>query len=176
MKKILAFAGSNSSKSINYQLVRHTSSLLIQFQVRVLDIRNWIIPLYSENMDETQFTPKEINELISLIKEYDGFVISSPEHNGGPTAFFKNITDWLSRRSENVFEGKKVLLLSTSPGRRGGESSRAYYDQNLSRLGAVVVSSYGLPSFNQNMIDGKLNEEENIKLLYAVKVFNKNLA
>ncbi|NND31545.1 MAG: NAD(P)H-dependent oxidoreductase, partial [Saprospiraceae bacterium] len=120
MKKILALAGSNSSKSINYQLLNYTVSLIHNCEINVLDIRNWIIPIYSVDMDGDKFTPKEINSLMSLAGEFDGFIISTPEHNSGPTAFFKNITDWLSRRSDKVFMDKPVLLMSASPGRRGG--------------------------------------------------------
>lgn len=38
MKKILAFAGSNHSKSINQQLVSYTASLISELEIEVLDI------------------------------------------------------------------------------------------------------------------------------------------
>ena len=65
MKKILAFAGSNHAMSINYQLIEFTASLFNDFEVKVLDIRSWDIPMYSINMDPDQ-TPEKITELISL--------------------------------------------------------------------------------------------------------------
>ncbi len=102
MKKILAFAGSNHSKSINQQLISYTSSLITETEVEVLDISKWNIPIYSIDMDPDQ-TPDQIIELIELIYNCDGFIISSPEHNGSTPAFFKNIFDWLSRRSKTVF-------------------------------------------------------------------------
>ncbi len=108
MKKILAFAGSNHAKSINHQLVEFTASQFTDAEVKVLDVRDWKIPMYSINMDPDQ-TPEQITELISLIQGSDGFIISSPEHNGGIPAFFKNIIDWLTRR------GKKVLMNLKKP-------------------------------------------------------------
>ena len=87
MKKILAFSGSNHSKSINQQLVNFTASLIDDIDVKVLDIRNWDIPIYSIDMDPDQ-TPERVSELMQLIEEYDGFIVSSPEHNGGTPAFF----------------------------------------------------------------------------------------
>ena len=81
MKKILAFAGSNHSKSINQQLVSYTVSLIPELEIEVLDISQWNIPIYSIDMDPDQ-TPTEITQLINLITHYDGFIISSPEHNG----------------------------------------------------------------------------------------------
>jgi len=88
MKKILAFAGSNHAQSINYQLIEFTASLIHDADVNVLDIRNLDIPMYSINMDPDQ-TPEKILESISLIKESDGFIVASPEHNGGTSAFLK---------------------------------------------------------------------------------------
>lgn len=146
MNKILAFAGSNNSKSINYKLVDFTKSLVNDQEVRVLDIRSWDIPMYSIDMDPDQ-TPKEITELISLIKEYDGFIIASPEHNGGMPAFFKNIIDWISRRSKGAFESKPVLLLSTSPGGGGGANNLKYLIHSLPYQGASICASFSLPSF-----------------------------
>ncbi|MEZ4984751.1 MAG: NAD(P)H-dependent oxidoreductase [Saprospiraceae bacterium] len=135
----------------------------------------WVIPIYSEDMDEDNFTPGEINVLIEMIREHDAFIISSPEHNAGPTAFFKNITDWLSRRAEKVMEDKPVLLLSTSPGRRGALSSRSYYEENLPRIGGKVVVSFGLPSFHHVMVDGKLLDEAQTSLEEAIRKFQEGL-
>lgn len=84
MKKILAIAGSNSSKSINFEFINYVKDLIDDHQVEVLDIRKWIVPIYSEDMDVDNFTPTEINELINTMPNYDGIIISVPEHNEGP--------------------------------------------------------------------------------------------
>jgi NAD(P)H-dependent FMN reductase len=174
MKKILAFAGSNNSASINYQLVEFTASIITTEDVTVLDIRNWDIPMYSIDKDPDQ-TPKEIVDIISLISEYDGFVISSPEHNGATPAFFKNIIDWLSRRKKNVFNNKPVLLLSTSPGKNGGATNLNYLVNTLPYQGAKVTSSYSLPSFNENFKEGTVigNQLEELKM--SIEKFRESL-
>lgn len=155
MKKILAFSGSNSSKSINQELVRYTSSLL-NVDVELINIFDWNIPIYSVDMDPDQ-TPDRIIELINLIQEFDGFILSSPEHNGSIPAFLKNIIDWISRRSRKVFNGKPLLLMSTSPGARGAASSRELLERLLPYIGANVAATFSLPSFNENMKDGEMN-------------------
>lgn len=170
MKKILAFAGSNNSQSINYQLVNYTASLIDDVEVKVLDIRAWDIPIYSIDMDPDQ-TPDLITELIDLIGEYDGFIIASPEHNGGTPAFFKNILDWLSRRGKKVFSDKPVLLMSTSPGGSGGATNRKFLEHTLPYQGANIAATYGLPSFPQNMQDGKLSGEQLTELKAAIQQF-----
>ena len=153
--KILAFAGSNHAMSINHQLIEFTASLFEEFEVMVLDIRNWEIPMYSINMDPDQ-TPDKIAELIWLIKEYDGFIISSPEHNGGTPAFFKNIIDWLSSREKNVFAKKPIFMMSTSPGAKGGATNLKYLTHSLPYQGAKIGATYSLPSFFDNFKEGKV--------------------
>ena len=138
MKKILAFSGSNHSKSINQQLVSYTATLIEDFEIKVLDIKSWDIPIYSIDMDPDQ-TPDRISELIALIQEYDGFIIASPEHNGATPAFFKNIIDWLSRRAKSVFDKKPVLLMSTSPGGGAGANHLKYLVHSLPYQGAVFI-------------------------------------
>jgi chromate reductase len=169
MKKILAFSGSNHSTSINQQLVNYTASLITDLKVEVLDVGKWDVPIYSIDMDPDE-TPNEITQLTELIQNHDGFIISSPEHNGSTPAFFKNIIDWLSRRSKNVFENKAMLLMSASPGKSGGVNNRKLLEHLLLYLGANITATFSLPSFNQNMAEGKLNGELFRELHKAVSV------
>jgi len=158
MKKILAFSGSNHSKSINQQLVNFAASLIKEARVEILNISHWNIPVYSIDMDPDQ-TPVEITQLIELIYNHDGFIISSPEHNGSTPAFFKNIIDWLSRRSKNVFGNKPMLLMSASPGKKGGVNNRKFLEHLLPHLGANITTTFSISSFYQNMQNGKVDDE-----------------
>jgi len=45
--KILAFAGSNSSTSINKQLVTYTSAQLQEHTVHIIDLNDYEMPLFS---------------------------------------------------------------------------------------------------------------------------------
>ncbi len=169
MKKVLAFAGSNHSKSIHYQLIETISaqSLMEGVDIHLLDIRSWDIPIYSIDMDPDQ-TPELITKLIGHIQESDGFIIASPEHNGGTPAFFKNILDWLSRRAKKVFDNKPILLMSTSPGGGGGATNRKFLEHTLPYQGATIAASYGLPSFQQNVVDGKLADDQAVLLQESI--------
>ena len=167
MKKILAFAGSNHAKSINYQLVEFTTSLISDCEITVLDIRDWELPMYSINLDPDQ-TPEKITELIALIKDNDGYIIASPEHNGGTPAFFKNILDWLSRRGKNVFDNKPVMLMSTSPGPGAGANHLKYLINSLPYQGAQIASSFSLPSFQNNFQDGKVTSDHLSQLTESI--------
>lgn len=173
MKKILAFAGSNSSQSINKELVAYTSSLFSNdVEVTNLDISKWLISIYSIDMDPDE-TPEMIVKLIDMISEYDGFILASPEHNGGTPAFLKNILDWISRRSKNVFENKPMLLMSTSPGQGGGANNLNYLKHMLPYLGAKISATFSLPSFYQNMEGGNMKSEFLSDLKSAIDSFLK---
>lgn len=159
-KRILTFAGSNHTASINHQLAKYVASNLdADFAVEVIDMRNWELPMYSIDMDPDE-TPEHINDLIEKIQRSDAIIFASPEHNGGPSAFLKNILDWLSRRSKKIYEGKKIMLLSTSPGRTGGGTHLEYFRKSLPYFGAEIVCSFSLPFFNDNLKEGNLDPEQ----------------
>lgn len=170
MKRILAFAGSNHSRSINHQLVTFAGSRITSAEVTVLDLRAWDLPVYSIDMDPDR-TPEQITQLIEQLQRHDGVILSSPEHNGGPSAFLKNILDWLSRRSKKAFDGKPVLLLSTSPGRGGAAKHLEQVELGLQRQGATIAATYSLPSFNHTMIDGRLTGEPLAELDQGIATF-----
>ncbi len=150
MAEILAFAGSNSSKSINYSLVKHTVSVLQNQQTQVLNLANYPFPMYSEDYERENGFSNSLVEFKNDIQKAKGVIISVAEHNSNPSAYFKNVLDWLSRLERNCFEGTKVLLMATSPGKRGGIGALGVIEGMLPRMGAEIVSNFSLPSFHTN--------------------------
>lgn len=159
MKKILAFAGSNSSTSINHTFVKHVAGRINGHEVKILELRTLEVPMYSRDMENERGFPADISILKNLIDEHDALVISVNEHNGGPSAFFKNILDWLSRMNRSFLTGKKILLMSTAPGTRGGASSLEYCKGIFPRFGGEVIASFSFPSFRDNFVDGEVVNE-----------------
>ena len=101
----------------------------------------------------------------SLSKGYiskDSFSVN--EHNSGPSAYFKNVLDWLSRADRNYLENTQVFLMSASPGKRGAVSAKEYVLNALPRVGGTVVATFSLPSFYANfngekgIIDAELRQ------------------
>ncbi len=174
MKKILAFSGSNSSTSINQQLINYTAKLVSNGTVEVEDIRNYPLPIFSLDLEKEGF-PSNLEAFKNKIQAADAFIISSPEHNGSTPAVFKNLIDWLSRIEKKVFADKPVLLMSTSPGGRGGSSNLQLLEKQLPYQGANIVSSFSLGGFHDKMKDGVLDEEEQQKLLQAIQLFEEKL-
>ncbi len=152
---ILAFAGSNSSNSVNYKLVRYTISLVSNYEIQLLNMANFPFPMYSQDYENAKGFSNSLMELRDDIKNSEGLIISVSEHNGNPSAYFKNLIDWLSRLERNFLDGKKVLLMSASPGGRGGIGSLAVVEKLLPRFGAEITSTFSLPSFYQNFDQAK---------------------
>lgn len=150
MKNILAFAGSNSSSSINQKLTEFVASQLKEHQARVLSLIHYAVPIYSEDIENKDGVPGMILALHKEISEADALIIAVNEHNGGWSAFFKNIIDWLSRLDRNFLENKKILLISTSPGQRGGRSALEFGKNILPRFGGKVIENFSFPSFYAN--------------------------
>lgn len=159
MKKILAFAGSNSSTSINHTFISHVSGRIQSHEVKVIKLRDFDIPVYSIDLEKERGIPIDIKVIKNLIDENDALVISVNEHNGTVSAFFKNIIDWLSRHDRSFLTGKRILLMSTSPGERGAASALEYTKGILTRFGGKVVQSFSFPSFNDNFHNDVVQNE-----------------
>ena len=157
--KILAFAGSNSSTSINQQLLDHVVSRIQGHEIKEINLTDYPLPIFSVDIEKNEGIPINVTIIKNLIAERDALVIAVNEHNGGPSAFFKNIIDWLSRANRNFLEGKKILLISTSPGKRGAKSSLEYTENIFGRFGGEVIQSFSLPSFKDNFEDGRVTNE-----------------
>lgn len=159
MKKILAFAGSNSSTSINFQLLNHVAGRIQGHEIKVMKLTDYDLPIYSADIEKERGIPVNASIIKNLIAEHDALVIAVNEHNRNVSAFFKNVLDWLSRLDRNFLAGKKILLMSTSPGARGGAASLEYCKTIFPRFGGQVVQSFSLPSFRDNFHDGKILNE-----------------
>ncbi|SMC31916.1 NADPH-dependent FMN reductase [Moheibacter sediminis] len=168
MKKILAFTGSNHSKSINRQLLQFALELIDKrsFEITEIDLRDYSPVMLSLDEEKQNGLPAETQKLHELMHNFDGYIIASPEHNSSVPAFLKNITDWLSRKELKFFNEKPVLLLSTSQGGRGGKTNLAVLESVYSRMfSAKITGTFSLPSFSQNFQDGKIVNDEELNLL-----------
>lgn len=162
---ILSFAGSNSSTSINHQLVSFVTSLADHASTEVIRLTDFDVPMYGIDLEKEAGIPAGILALNDKITNADAIFISVAEHNGNLSAFFKNIMDWLSRNNRTYLEGKKVIVLSTSPGGGGGASALALMQKSLPYLGAEVVGAMAIPSFNDSFVDGKLVDSTRVEEL-----------
>jgi len=175
--KILAFGGSNSSKSINHKLLIYVAKQINEVQIEVMRLTDFNIPLYGIDIEKSEGIPIGVVDLYKKIQEAQGIIISVAEHNGNVTAFFKNVIDWLSRYNRTFLESKKLLLLSTAPGQRGGASALAATQKMLSYFKGDLVTSYSLGNFYKTFNDGKIiDEETEANLNHHINLFLKALS
>ena len=78
-------------------------------------------------------------------------IISFAEHNGLYSAAYKNLFDWCSRITRDIYQHKAMLLLSTSPGARGGASVLEFATNHTPRFAGDVRASVAVPSFHDNV-------------------------
>jgi len=156
MKNIITIGGSNSKNSINKMLAEYTGDMLHNVKLTKVDLNDYNMPLFSLDIENEQGFSEELIKLNTIIESADGFIISLAEHNGAYSAAFKNAFDWLSRIEGKVWRNKPMLLLSTSPGERGGETALNIALGRFPYMGGNIVGSMPFPSFFENFKDYKI--------------------
>lgn len=177
MKKILAFAGSSSPTSINHQLIRNVTNRITEHEVKIIKLKEDDFPMYSI-VKEKEGIPENVKVLYKLILDHDALIISVNEYNANVSGFFKNILDWLSRVERKFLQDKKILLMSTSPGKRGGASALEYCKSQFPRFGGEVVESFSLPQFYENFDSEKgsiSNEVFELGVIEVLTAFSQEI-
>ena len=174
MKKIIALGGSNSKKSINKKLATYAANKIDGVEVVVLDLNDYILPLYGPDLEGETGIPDVAKELDEVLKSADGLVVSLAEYNGSYSSAFKNTFDWLSRIDQKVWKNKPMLLMATSPGGRGGAGVLSAAKMSFPHLGGNIVADFSLPSFYDNFSgEGIKNEELNADLEAKIKLLGE---
>ncbi|MDM1354584.1 NAD(P)H-dependent FMN reductase [Myroides marinus] len=156
---ILAFAATNSSTSINLQLVKSVTNQLEGHNIQLLDINDYEMPIYSQDRNNTG-VPQQALDFNEAIKNADAIIIGLAEHNGTFSTAFKNIFDWGSRVEKSFFQNKPMMLLSTSPGPRGGQSVMDSASSIFPYFGGNIKAQFSLPSFQDNFSNGTVTTTE----------------
>lgn len=149
-KRVIAFAASSSSRSINKQLVTWASGLLDDAEVEILDLNDYELPLFSVDREDELGQPELAQAFLDKIAGSDGIIISFAEHNGAYSTAYKNLYDWVSRIQPKVYRDKPMVLLSTSPGGRGAKSVMELALRQIPRFGGEIKASVSVPSFGDN--------------------------
>lgn len=154
--KIIAFSTSNKRESINKKLAAYAASLANDAQVEVLDINDYSVAMFSEDVEAELGQPENAKAFLAKLGEADALIMSTAEHNSYYPAFFKNLFDWCTRIDRNIFQEKPMLLMATSPGGRGGITILELALSALPRFGGNVVAHMSLPNFHDHF-DAKTN-------------------
>ena len=175
--KILAFAGSTSSTSINRELVKFVLKSFQKNEINFIDLNDFNMPVFSVDLEKKGF-PEEAHNFMKQIEECDVIICSLAEHNRSYSAAFKNVFDWASRINVKVFQNKPMLLMSTSPGGFGGgnvvNTAKTFFPQ----FAADVKETFSLPKFYENfdLESGVINPEMLKDLNEKIENFKKQIA
>lgn len=158
--KILAFAGSTSSTSINRELVKFVLKDFQEDEINLIDLNDFDMPVFSVDREKKGF-PDEAHQFLKVIEECDAIICSLAEHNRSYSAAFKNVFDWASRINVKVFQDKPMLLMSTSPGGYGGGNVMNTARTFFPNFGTDVKETFSLPKFYENfdLESGIINPE-----------------
>jgi len=151
--KLLAFAASSSSKSINKQLATYAASQVKHsdgVDIEILDINDYEMPLFSEDKEAQLGRPQQAQDFFAKLGQADAIIISFAEHNGYYTSAYKNLFDWTSRFERKLFQNKPMVLLATSPGPRGARTVLAAATAAAPNFAGDVKASLSIPSFHEN--------------------------
>lgn len=177
MKKILVFGASNSKNSINKKFAYYAASLLDNVELVKIDLNDFKMPIFGVDEEKENGIPQKAHDFKQLIKNCDGIIISLAEHNGNVTAAYKSLYDWVSRIEKSMWNGKPMLLLSTSPGARGASTTLNIITTDYQYRDAKLTGSFSLPSFNDNFSsdEGITNPELKEEFLKRLSLFSEEI-
>ena len=183
MPKILAFAASTRSQSLNKKILKIAVAGAEQAgaEVTCIDLADYPMPLYDQDMEKAQGLPAGAQSLKQLLREHDGVLIASPEYNSAFSPLLKNVIDWTSRAESSdekpleVWKGKAAGILSASPGARGGVRGLVFLRMLLANIGLLVLPEqetipFAMKAFDE---DGNLSNPDQQA---AVENLGKQLA
>ena len=154
MKKFIAISGSLRKESFNTKVLKEAIALAPEgMEISFYDIHS--LPLYDQDL-EAEF-PASALAFKGALKDAEGLIIATPEHNRSIPAALKNALDWVSRPwGQNSLPGKKVLVMGASSGPIGTAPAQSHLKHILLYLDAYVV---GQPELYIGGVQDKFSPE-----------------
>jgi chromate reductase len=174
--KILAFAGSARTGSLNKRLiaVAAAGARNAGAEVTLIDLRDFELPLFDADLEQ-RGTPENAVKLKQLFKEHHGLLLACPEYNTSITPLLKNTIDWVSRPAPGEkpfasFEGKVAGLVAASPGALGGLRGLVHVRAILGNMRMLLVpEQVTIPHANKAFDEaGELIDEKQRAQVHAV--------
>jgi len=164
---LIAISGSTRRASYNRRLLDLASAELIGLgaEIDLVQPEAVDLPIYNGDFQDAEGIPNAVVDLHDRFAAAQGILIASPEYNGAFSPLLKNTIDWVSRVDMGVYRPRRIGLLSTSPGRRGGVHGMGMLAQVFAYLGATVHEPhFSLPSASHAFTDDGLEPGEASRL------------
>jgi len=165
--KVLAFAATNSSTSINRQLVEYAAQRVTSFmpdaRIEFLDLNDFEMPIYSPDREREDGIHALAQAFYDKIGSSDAVLVSFAEYNGFVTSAWKNIFDWMSRIDAKVWQDKPMVILAASPGGRAGANVLASQELLAPFFGGDLKGKYGVGKWSEAWDGSALTREEDVR-------------
>lgn len=138
-------------------------------EIEILSIAG--LPLYDQDIQDTEGFPPAVQRMAQAIKESDGLIIVSPEYNYSIPGGLKNAIDWVSRSLIKPFEYKPVGVMGASTGMLGTARMQYHLRQVMVFVNAFVMNK---PEVMISQAQTKINEQGDLtdeKTREFLKVF-----
>jgi NAD(P)H-dependent FMN reductase len=180
--RILAFAGSTRTASLNKRLLRFAVAQARETGIEVthVDLRDFPMPLYDGDLEEREGIPAPAKDFKRLMIDHAGFLIASPEYNSSISGVLKNAIDWASRPEPGepslvAFKGKVAGLVSASPGALGGLRGLVTIRSILGNVGVLVIpEQVAVMKAHESLEESGAPKEERLRT--AVRALVERLA
>lgn len=119
------------------------------------------LPVYNQDFDDNNKVPESYITFRNTIKDINGFIFITPEHNRSIPAVLKNAIDIGSRPyGKSVWEGKPAAIFSNSPGSISGFGANHHLRQCFVFLNMPTMQQ---PEVYVPEVNKLFDEEGNIK-------------
>lgn len=158
--KIGIIAGSLRKASFSKKIAKAVAAFQPEgFSFEIISIDG--LPVYNQDFDDFNEAPESYKKLRETLKEMDGFVFITPEHNRSIPAVLKNVMDIGSRPAEeNVWNNKPSAIFSSSPGNISAFGANHHLRQCLVYLNLPTMQQ---PEVYITKIDEWFDDNDNIK-------------
>ncbi|MEM6610169.1 MAG: NAD(P)H-dependent oxidoreductase [Pseudomonadota bacterium] len=164
--KLLAFAASNHSQSINRALVGYAAARFVDLrpdaEITFLDINDFEMPIYSVDREKADGVHPLAQSFYDHIGAADAIIASFAEYNGFVTSAWKNIYDWMSRIDMKVWQDTPFVLLAASPGPRAGQNVLRSQEVTAEFFGMDIKGTYGVGRWADTWDGTSLTKAEDI--------------
>ncbi len=136
---ITILAGSPRKGSISLRVARHLEVQLKKvktLQVSLINMQAEHLPPIQEVWSSAEKAPKEMRTLFEKMEATEGFIVVTPEYNGGYSPTLKNFLDHFPKQ---VYQRKAWGVVSSSTGAMGG--MRAALQLQLLGYGLLAIGS-----------------------------------
>ena len=168
VKNIALIIGSLRKGSFNRQvanaIVEKLATVAPNFSVNEVQIAD--LPLYNQDFDEQTIDSYE--RVREQIRNADGILIVTPEHNRTMPSALKNLIDIASRPAgKSMWDGKKCAVVTASPGTYGGINSALDVRKSMQALGVqmMIKPEVYLSRVTDSLTDGKVSNDKTVQFL-----------